>query len=301
MLSREAELFLHEFRPRGIDLSAESIVEIRELNRRNYEPGSRRALAEDGVAIEEIVLGGVPCLEARRMDGDAGFTLFFCHGGAMVSGSPHEDLPIIAALARHARARVVSPRYRLAPECPYPSGLDDVTAAYRALGRLHAVTELAVAGESAGGNLAAAMMHRLSPGERPTALALLSPWADFELKGDSIAFNAGRDPTLTPAYLRSAVQLYFGETRGPRRAASPAAFDYADPFPPTLISTGTRDLLLSDSVRLAQALRHAGTQVDLAVWDGLWHVFEFYREIPEATASLKQIAAFLKRHSVARR
>ena len=62
---------------------------------------------------------------------------------------------------------------------------------------------------------------------------------------------------------------------------------------PTLITTGTRDLLLSHSVRLARVMREAGVDVDLRIWEGLWHVFEFYDEIPEAALSLRQIGEFL--------
>lgn len=126
----------------------------------------------------------------------------------------------------------------------------------------------------------------------PGAAALLSPWCDLTHGGDSLTANDGRDPTLTLAYVEGAARLYAGATP-PNNAAVSPILGALDGLPPTLVTSGTRDLLLSQSVELTARLRTAGVETDLRVWDGLWHVFEFYDELPEAAQSLREIAKFL--------
>merc|ERR1712061_153636 len=123
------------------------------------------------------------------------------------------------------------------------------------------------------------------------ALALLSPWADLTHSGDSHTTLAGLDPTLsTEHFLEPASLAYAGKECRASPAISPLFAEVPSDFPPTIISTATRDLLLSDSVRLAARLRAGGATVDLRVAEGLWHVFEWYPDLPEAAASLHGIA-----------
>ncbi len=280
--------------------TAEGIVALREETRAAYRVGCEAMRDRYVASAEDGEIGGVRVQElrpkARSPEGEA--ALLYLFGGGFVLGSPFEDLRISAPLAHHLGRPVFAPHYRLAPEHPFPAALDDVWAVYRALVDRFGADKLALAGESAGGNLALALLQRAQTeaAPLPAAAALLSPAADLAGGGDSLEVNAERDPTLTPAAVRACTELYTGGHPADDPLVSPLRGAYGAGFPPTLITTGTRDLFLSQAVRLHRVLRQAGAESRLNVWDGLWHVFEFYPEIPEAGQSLEEIAAFLKRY-----
>ena len=213
-------------------------------------------------------------------------------------GSPREDLIVSAALAAHAGARVVAPWYRLAPEHPYPAAIDDCTAVHAVVAGDPSCGPLALAGESAGGNAALCLLRRSmeAGAAMPVAVALLSPWSDLKHEGDSQRTNDGRDPTLTLDLTRQAALLYSGGRDLAHPGLSPLRGTWNELLPPVMITTGTRDVLLDQNLTLATVLENAGADVTLRVWDELWHVFEFYDELPEADRSLRDIAAFLRRH-----
>ena len=246
-----------------------------------------------GVTMDESILGGVRCLEVRPQNLRVDWPILYSFGGGMVEGSPEEDLPLIAPLSALTGARVIAPDYRLAPEHPWPAALDDTFAVYRVIAGL----PFATLGESAGGNLSLACMLRAkTEGFRlPGAAAVLSPWCDLSNSGDSITFNDGRDPTISRRNSDLAAGYYACSNKVDQPLISPIHGDFNPSFPPVLITTGTRDLLLSQAVRLSQRLRHSGVKVDCQVWEGLWHVFEWYEDLPEAQQSIQQISDHLNR------
>jgi len=278
--------------------SASTIAEFRDDSASEFRVRAERMLTRLPVRHRECVVAGIPCIEVVPTDSDPAATLLYCYGGGFVCGSAFEDLIISAPLATFANLRIVAPKYRLAPEHPWPAAVDDGYAVYRDLLERTAPGRLAIAGESAGGNLALAILLR-ARGENlglPAAAALLSPWCDLEHGGDSLEANDGRDPTLSRAWVEAAARLYCGTRDAADPDISPINGAFDATFPPVLITTGTRDLLMSQCVRLAGVLRRAEVPVDLHVWDSLWHVFEFYDEIPEADVSLREIARFLQDH-----
>ncbi|MGX9355870.1 alpha/beta hydrolase [Roseobacteraceae bacterium S113] len=245
------------------------------------------------ITTHDILIGNVPCLQVRPTTQAAGWTILYGFGGGFVEGSPLEDLTIIAFLCAMTGAQVIAPDYRLAPEHPWPAASDDMFEVYETL----AQKPLAIVGESAGGNLVLGLLLRAQTHgmKLPKAAALLSPWCDLTNSGDSFTFNEGRDPVLDGRESRDAASHYVGSNDAKDPRISPINGTFDSGFPPFLITTGTRDLLLSQSVRLAERLRDKGTSVDLRVWDGMWHVFEWYDHLPEARRSLRQIAAFLSK------
>ena len=156
----------------------------------------------------------------------------------------------------------------------------------------------AIVGESSGGNLALALMLRAHQEELslPRAAALVSPWCNLNNIGDSLDFDEDRDPTLTArnSFLAARYYAVGNDLNHPEIPPLNGAFD--NTFPPCVITTGTRDLLLSQSAALAQRFRDADINVDLQVWEGLWHVFEWYDDLPKAGKSLTEIANHLSRH-----
>jgi acetyl esterase/lipase len=167
---------------------------------------------------------------------------------------------------------------------------------YPALLDKYGAHRLVVSGESAGGNQVLGLLqfardHGLV---LPRCAALFSPWCDLANQGDSHIFNDGRDPTLDNAWVDIAAAWHAGGTPLDDPGLSPIHGEMRG-LPPCIITTGSRDLLMSQCLRLAQKLRAAGVECDLRVWDGLWHVFEFY-PIPEAELSIAEVADFIRRH-----
>ena len=280
------------------DVTRDNLAATRAVTAAEFAPRIERALDRYPVEVREITLGGVDCLEIiPRADRKSG-TVLYCYGGGYIMGSPREDLVVSAAFAAHVGVRVVAPWYRLAPEHPYPAPIDDCMAVHAVVSDDPSCGPLALAGESAGGNAALCLLRRSmeAGAAMPVAVALLSPWSDLTHEGDSHHSNDGRDPTLTLDLARQAALIYSGGRDLAHPGLSPLRAAWNEPLPPVMITTGTRDLLLDQNKTLATVLKSAGADVTLRVWDDLWHVFEFYDELPEADHSLRDIAAFLRRH-----
>lgn len=284
--------------PRTYRLTRETIDRYREEMRAEFVPRAERALKRFGPKLEQTEIDGIPCLAVTPADGDPERTILYGYGGGYASGSAFEDLIVTAALAGLARARVITPEYRLAPEHPYPAAVDDGYAVYRAITKVVPAGTLAVAGESAGGNLALAILLRAQrDGLRmPSAVALLSPWCDLANRGDN-PNGDGRDPTLDDRSLGEYAALYASGTDLADPDVSPVNGRFGPDFPPVMITSGSRDALMGQCIRLSQVLRESGIDVDLRIRDGLWHVFEFYDELPEAEQSLREVSEFLMAHA----
>lgn len=245
--------------------------------------------AINGMRVERVV----PKSRSRTADNKAVMYLF---GGGYISGSPWEGLTLSAPLAHSLGIDVWAVDYPLAPENPFPAALDASLSVYRHLCETYGADNVGVSGDSAGGNLTLATVLRamadgLSP---PAALALFSPWSDLTDSGDTMRTLEGIDPDLDfDSYLGKAAAAYAGEHDPSDSEISPLYATYPEGFPPTIISTGTRDLLLSDCARLHIALKRAGVSATLNVWEGMWHDFEFYPEIPEGQESMAEMAGFL--------
>jgi len=311
-ISTEARRFLEE-RPGGgayldptsgsvtYELTHAGVARLRADNTDAAAAGCARVQAELGTKVEDAVVGGVPVVWVTPRSVRGTEVALYMFGGAFVVGTPEDDLSISARLADELGRRVCAPRYRRAPEHPFPAARDDAMAVYRALQADESCGGVLVVGESAGANLAWGLtlnLARLSDLTPPMAVALLSPWLDLTHGGDSHTTLHYVDPTLSVPYqLDPAAKAYAGG----RPTASPdisPLFAELPPGPvsPTIICSATRDLLLSDSLRLASKLSARGDPVELRVADGLWHVFEWYPDIPEAAESVKAIATFLSEH-----
>jgi cation diffusion facilitator CzcD-associated flavoprotein CzcO/acetyl esterase/lipase len=226
-------------------------------------------------------------------------TLMYVHGGGFVGCSPRTHRPITAAFALQGY-RVFAPDYRLAPEHPFPAPLDDVVAAWRALRMQHDADSpgqrLVLGGESAGGNLALALMLTLrDAGERlPDAAALFSPATDLTGASPSIEGNGDRDamfhgPSL--AHLGAAYLGAAGDATNP--LISPLFGDPAG-LPPLLIHVSAEEALRDDGLRFAEKARAAGVPVETTVWPVVPHAWQLLAKLPEARRSLARAGSFLK-------
>lgn len=189
----------------------------------------------------------------------------------------------------------VSVEYRLAPEHPYPAGLDDAVAAYEGVLEEVPAERVIVAGESAGGGLALAalMAIRDRGGPAPAGAALFSPWVDLTLSGRSISINAERDAALTATALRVRADDYARPSDQATPGASPLLGDFSG-LPPLLVQVGGNEILLDDAVGTASAAARADVPVTLEVTPHMPHVFQgFADDLAEGAEALDRAAAFV--------
>ena len=297
-ISSEAQAFLSSCVRDDTPTDFSRIAQVREETSAMYAAGAERAIARHGLVREVIMLGGVECERiVARKSGISGGTLVYIFGGSFIVGCPYSDMPIIGALADWCRVEVIAPKYRLAPEHPAPFASDDCFEVWKEVAA-SAEGPLLLAGESAGGNLAAVLAQRtISEGQRtPDALALLSPAVDLRTDLELFEPTTHTDPMLSPVRIGEMLATY-GPGRDPTDPSLSPLFGPIAGMPPTIITTGTRDMLLSMCLRFYRQMKRADVDVECHVWDGLWHVFEYYDQYPEAGESLKEISAFLSEKS----
>jgi monoterpene epsilon-lactone hydrolase len=255
------------------------------------------------VAIEKDVIAGVnvfivrpkgPIPEARR-----DVRLINLHGGGyIVNGGANAVLEAIP-VAHLFRAEVIAVDYRMPPEYPFPAALDDAVAVYRAVVAQSDPDTVGVYGTSAGGGLTAALMLKANAMDLPlpAAVGLIAPWSDLSETGDTYHTNEEIDPTLVTydGILGAAARLYAGDHDLKDPLISPVYGDFSKGFPPALIVSGTRDLLLSCAVRLHRRLVAAGVETELHVFEALWHDFVVTPGLPEAREGWDLLVRFFDR------
>ena len=223
-----------------------------------------------------VSLDGVAADRIQHASASGHGAVLYLHGGGYVIGSPRAQRVIAAYLARDSGATIYALDYPLAPEHPFPDALDAARRAYEwLLGRGADPARLALAGDSAGGGLAlaTALAVRDTGQPLPAALALLSPWLDLTLSGESLAAMGGADAILTRDWLAECARLYLDGREPEDPACSPLFAELAG-LPPILVQVGTREVLLSDGERLAARARDASVDVRLSRFDGLGHGFQ---------------------------
>jgi acetyl esterase/lipase len=260
-----------------------------------------RGVAPD-VAVEDRHFDGVPVyvVTPTGLAADDRRVYFDIHGGGLVLGGGDLCRMVAGTLAPRFGARVWSVDYRMPPEHPYPAPLDDCVTAYRGLLEEYRPEEIVVGGASAGGNLVAAMLLRARDEglPLPAGAVLMTPEADLTESGDSFETNMGLDPLLTQRLLPANL-LYAGGHDLTDPYLSPlfgdlGSVDGKPGFPPTFLSTGTRDLFLSNTVLFHAALRRAGVPADLYVIEAAGHG-GFLGMAPEDADLNREIKTFINR------
>jgi len=231
-------------------------------------------ISGDGRAsVDTRVIDGVTVYDVMPENADPasrGIVLDMHGGGLTLCGGELCKL-MARGVASRLGQRVWSVDYRMPPDHPYPAALDDGMTIYRALLRERAPHEIVFFGASAGGNLSAALTLRARDEglPLPAAVILNTPEADLTESGDSFATNLGVDPGLRS--LMEANLLYANGHDLAHPYLSPLFGDFTRGFPRTLLATGTRDLYLSNTVRMHRALRAAGIEAELHVVEAAGH------------------------------
>ena len=223
--------------------------------------------------------------------------ILYIHGGSFNSGSINSHRPLAANIALACKARALIIDYRLAPEHPFPSPLEDSLAAYEWLLAAGIPAEhIAVMGDSAGGTLTLTLLIQLrDQGKSLPALAVcLSPATDFSMWGESWTLNKGKDFMLNQRNIRNSMKIYLRNADRRSPLVSPL---YADMLglPPLLIQVGSDEVLLSDATRFSEKAKEAGVSVTLEVWNGMQHVWQYTASfLPEARQAIRNMGVFAK-------
>ncbi len=222
--------------------------------------------------------------------------LLYFPGGGFVMRTPAMHRAFVAKLCRQADAKALVVHYSLAPEAPFPGGLEDCLAAYHDLLKQGIDPgDISVAGDSAGGGLvlSALLALRDEGTPMPANAVVLSPMGDLTFTGESREFNRRADPML-PAHRDSRMhEMYIGDIPPENRYLSPVLASF-EGLPPMLAQVGSTEILLSDSVRAAERAKEAGVPFFLEIWDEMPHNFPAMGILPEAEAAGERIARFLR-------
>jgi monoterpene epsilon-lactone hydrolase len=262
--------------------------------RRNFETFVSARPLLPGTVSDEVTLGGLPALRVRVGKAATSTTLLYLHGGGYVVGSARTGVRLASALIARTGGTAYSLDYRCAPEHPYPAAVEDALAAYRELLTTTRPQEILVAGDSAGGGLAVALLiaAREAGLPQPAAAVVFSPWTDLTLSGDSMSSRREADPLFTVGALRWYAEKY---APGTAKEASPLFADLSG-LAPLLIQVGGDELILDDAVRLAARAADAGVEVTLEVAPGLPHVYQNqFGNLDDADEALDRGGAFLAR------
>ncbi|MDH5456278.1 MAG: alpha/beta hydrolase [Gammaproteobacteria bacterium] len=279
---------------KGLDVSKLPVATAR----RHFEKIARTFLIRArGVEVEKTQIAGVDVDWLRPEKARKDKVMLYLHGGAYVMGSPRTHRQLASHIARAAGVVAVLPDYRLAPEHPFPAGLDDAVAVCRGLLEAGFKPEdIIVAGDSAGGGLSVATLLALrhAGDPLPAAAVLLSPFLDVTGSGESMTTRADRDPWFDVGDLHVVARYYCPDESDWKNPLVSPVFANVAGLPPMLIQVGDDEILLSDATRLADKLEAEGIDVELEIWPHMWHVFQmFIGKMPESRAAVKKIGRYI--------
>jgi len=251
------------------------------------------AMTIDGVKAYSVTPAVIPPENRNRL-------LVHVHGGCFVSFPGESGTVEAVYMAGFGRFKVISVDYRMPPDHPYPAALDDAMTVWKAATKMARPKNMAIFGSSAGGNLTLAMVLRAKQDKLPlpAAIAPGTPMSDLTGVGDSFQTNAMLDNVLVAygANCDKRAALYTNGRDLKEPMLSPVYGDMRG-FPPAILTTGTRDLLLSNTVRVHRKLREAGVEAVLQVFEGQSHA-QYYRDVgaPETKEAFTEIARFFDKH-----
>ncbi len=255
----------------------------------------------EGTRVEPVDVDGIPAEWISPPDADAERVVLYLHGGGYTIGSLKSHRDLAARLSAAAVVCSLLIDYRLAPEHVFPAALDDALIAYRwLLARGRKPGHVVLAGDSAGGGLALALLQALRDRNTPmpAGAVLLSPWTDLVGTVESRTTRDAVDPIFTGEVVNALGRIYPGTEDARNPLISPINADLHG-FPSLLIDVGGDEVLLDDALQVAEHARAAHVPVELTVWDGMWHVFQQYAAIlPEGQQSLENIGKFIRRQTL---
>ncbi|MBR1284231.1 alpha/beta hydrolase [Bradyrhizobium sp. AUGA SZCCT0177] len=270
-----------------------------ERRQRLDEVGSTWPVASD-VKCDAVDCDGVPGEWSLVSGSDASRVLLYFHGGGYCSGSIQSHRRMVTEAGRAAQSRSLAIDYRRAPEHPYPAAHEDALTAWRFLRKQGIpAANIAVGGDSAGGNLALGLIGRLrAEGEQlPGCAWLVSPWTDLTMSGTTLDTKDATDPLIHRAYLAELADAYAPLPLDRREPLiSPLFADLAG-FPPLLIQVGSAETLLADATRLAAAAGSDNVEVSLEIWPHMIHAWPVWNaRLEDGRRALAKAGQFVRAH-----
>ena len=271
---------------------------LHDAQEKALEAPNKAVLDQLGATVTDAVIGGVPVLDIRPKGWtDDGRVIVYIHGGAFTLFSARSMAGLGALVANAAGMRMLSIDYTNPPAAQWDTVQAQVDAVLKGIvAQGTPIDRVALFGDSAGGNLVirAVLKLRDEGAGLPAAVLLFSPWADLSNSGDTAITLPEADPTLSyGGLLANSARAYAGELDLKDPRVSPLYANFAKGFPPALIQDGTRTILLSDSVRTYRALKAAGQDAVIDLYEGMWHIFQG-APAPEAAEALASAGAFLR-------
>jgi monoterpene epsilon-lactone hydrolase len=268
---------------------------------KEHEAVNQAAEQQYRPTVEPRHLGDVPVLDIQPKGWrDDGKILVYTHGGGYTLHSAKSTLLISAPLAHDTGLRVISVDYTVAPRGKWERVTDEVISVIQALlAAGYALKNLAIFGEASGGGLAAGTVLKMRDLElgMPAAVVLWSPWADMTETGDTYVTLKAADAILSyERQLKPSAAAYAAPSEQKHPYVSPVYGDYAKGYPPTLIQGSTKEIFLSNFIRLYQALDTAGQTVKLDLYEGLTHVFQAEHNLPESILARRKVRSFLNQY-----
>ncbi len=256
------------------------------------------------VDIEHVVIGGVKAqivTPKTVSPQNADRVLIHLRGGGYVFNAGEGGLGEAVLMAHHGKFKVISVDYRMAPEFPFPAALEDSVSVYREVIKAVKPRRVGIFGTSAGGGLTAAAVLKLQELNipLPAVVGLGTPWADLSKTSDSLFTNEFIDDVLVgyDGLLGACARVYAGDHDLKHKLISPVYAEYTREFPPAIFTTGSRDLFLSDTVRLERKLRLAGVTTLIQIFEGMSHAqYIIASNSPESKEAFEVIAEFFQKH-----
>jgi len=262
--------------------------------------GSQRTVDSYQPNVTVTKLGNVNVLDIKPKDWkDNGKVLVYLHGGGYTFLSANSTLGAAVPVANTTGLRVISVDYTLAPLSKWNQTTSEVVSVIQALikDQGYSPSDIAMYGDSAGGGLVAGSVLKMRDGGIgiPAAIVLWSPWTDVTRSGDSYYTLKNADPFIpSDSMFKNMADAYVNPSDQKNPYASPVYGNFSKGFPPTLIQGGTKEILLSDFIRLYQAIDQADIPVKLDIYEGMPHVFQvFLHNTTESNASLSKMSKFL--------
>jgi acetyl esterase/lipase len=255
------------------------------------------------VSVEEEKIAGVRVYRVKPQaiaPENRNRLLVHVHGGAYVFFAGEAAAAEAVLMANFGKIEVVSVDYRMPPDFPFPAALDDAVAVWKEIARSRDTKNLGLFGTSTGGGMTLAMVLKLKELKMPLPGAIMAgtPWSDLTKTGDTFYTNELVDNVLGSydGLLEAAAKLYAGGHDLKEPLLSPVYGDLRG-FPPAILLSGTRDLFLSNTVRVQQKLLHAGSVAELLVFEGQSHAqYASAPDSPETAAAWNEVSQFFDRH-----
>jgi acetyl esterase/lipase len=296
MVSQQAKDIVALLRSRPVAETGATLPEMRA----GYEQFVSMVPMAADITCEKVNAGGVSAEWVCAPGASTGRAVLYVHGGGYVIGSLNTHRELCGGISRASGARVLALDYRLAPEHPFPAALEDAVAGYQwLLAQGIAPGAIAISGDSAGGGLTLATLVALRDRGLPLpgCAAVLSPWTDLAISGQSVTSRAAIDPMVQREAITFMADAYLGGQDARTPLASPL-YAGLKGLPPLLIQVGTSETLFDDAVRFDAAARSAGVDVTFEAWNEMVHVFQsFGALLPEALEATERIGAFVKAHT----